>query len=59
MNKNSAVGSSWQDARQEIFTPAENAASDLRVSIMLEMIKARRERGISQYELEKLSGIKQ
>ena len=56
---NGAVGSSWQDARKEIFTPEENAASDLRVSIILELIKARREKGYSQSELSELSGIKQ
>lgn len=59
MKTNSAVGSSWQDARKEIFTPEENAASDLRVSIILELIKARRERGLSQEKLGQLSGIKQ
>ena len=56
---NGAVGSNWQDARKEIFTPEENAASDLRVSIILELIKARREKGYSQSELSELSGIKQ
>ena len=56
---NSAVGSSWEDARREIFTPEEIAESDLRVSIICEMIKARREKGLSQYQLEELSGVKQ
>lgn len=55
--KNSAVGTSWKEFRQEKYTAAENAASDLRVSIMLEVIRARRERGISQEELGKISGI--
>ena len=57
--KNSAIGSSWKDARKEIFTAEENAASDLRVSIILELIKARRESGLSQESLGELSGIKQ
>lgn len=57
--KNSAVGSSWEEARKEIFTPEENAESDLRASIIVELIRARRERGLSQKKLEELSGVKQ
>lgn len=56
---NSAVGSSWQEVRKEIFTAEEIAESDLRVSIIREIIKARRERGLSQYQLGELSGVKQ
>ena len=56
---NSAIGSSWQDARKEIFTAEENAASDLRVSIILEMIKARRKLGYNQRKMEELSGVRQ
>ena len=49
----------WEDVRKEIFSPAEIAESDLRVAVICELIKARRERGISQYQLEELSGVKQ
>lgn len=56
---NSAIGSSWQDVRKEIFSPEENAASDLRVSLILELIKARREYGYSQNKLSELSGVNQ
>ena len=34
-------------------------ASDLRVAIIMELIKARNEKGISQKELERLSGVSQ
>lgn len=34
-------------------------ASDLRVALIVELIKARNEKGISQKELEKLSGVSQ
>lgn len=54
-----AIGDDWETVRKEIFTPAEIAESDLRVSIISEIIQARRERGISQYKLEELSGVKQ
>jgi len=54
-----AVGDDWDELRQEVFTPEEIAASDLRVAMMLELSKARKERGISQKKLEELSGVKQ
>ena len=56
---NSAIGRNWDDVRKEIFTPEEIAASDLRVALIGELIKARQERGISQKMLEELSGVKQ
>jgi len=54
-----ALGESWEDIRKELLTPEERAASNLRVAIIGELIKARNEQGISQRELEQLSGIKQ
>lgn len=55
----SAIGSNWEDVRKELFTSEEIAASNLRVAIIGEMIKARQEKGISQKKLEELSGVKQ
>ena len=49
----------WEELRNEIFTPEEIAASDLRVAVMMELTRARRERGISQKKLEELSGVRQ
>lgn len=49
----------WDEVRKDIFTPEEIAESDLRVALIGELIKARQERGISQRELERLSGVKQ
>lgn len=59
MNKNSSVGHSWAEAREKLFTPEEIAESDLRVTIVGELIKARQEQGITQRQLEELSGVKQ
>ena len=59
MNKNSAIGHSWDEIEGELFTPEEIAASDLRVALIGELIKARQEKGISQKRLEELSGVKQ
>ena len=49
----------WDDIEYEIYTPEEIAESDLRVALMSEIINARNEKGITQAELERLSGIKQ
>jgi len=50
---------SWDDIRDELFTPEEIAASNLRVALMIELTKARNERGLSQRKLEELSGVRQ
>ena len=55
----SPFGISWEELRKEVLTPEEIAESDLRVAIIGEIIKARQEKGISQKELEALSGVKQ
>lgn len=59
MSDMSSVGRTWADVRKELFTPEEIAESDLRVALIGELIKARKERGLSQRELEALSGVKQ
>lgn len=56
---NSAIGSSWADVQQELFTSEEIEESKLRVALIGELIKARQEQGISQKRLEELSGVKQ
>jgi DNA-binding XRE family transcriptional regulator len=56
---NSAIGGTWDELQKEIFTPEEIAASNLRVSLIGELIKARQEQGLSQRKLEELSGVKQ
>lgn len=56
---NSAIGENWEDVEKELFTAEEIAESRLRVSLIGELIKARQEQGISQKQLEELSGVKQ
>lgn len=53
------VGRSWNEARQELFSPEEIAASNLRVAIIGEVIKARQEQGMTQKQLEEASGVSQ
>ena len=57
--KISPRGCSWDDLEKELFTPEEIAESDARVAIINEMIRAREEEGITQKQLEEMSGIKQ
>lgn len=59
IKNNPAIGSSWDEVRAELFTPEEIAASNLRVALIGELIKARQEKGIIQKKLEELSGVKQ
>lgn len=54
-----AVGGNVLEFMENILTPDEIAESELRVSIIGELIKARQEKGISQKKLEELSGVKQ
>ena len=54
-----ALGEDAIEFMQNLLTPEEIAASNLRVAIMGELLKARQEKNISQRELESLSGVKQ
>jgi len=54
-----AIGGDWETLRKELLTPEERAASNLRVAVMVELTRARMERGISQKRLEELSGVRQ
>lgn len=55
----SPKGRSWSEVREQILTPEEMGASNLRVAMMVELAAARAEKGISQKKLEALSGVKQ
>jgi len=55
----SPKGHTWEEVRETLLTPEERAASNLRVAMMIELTRARQERGISQKKLEEMSGVKQ
>lgn len=57
--RKNAVSDDWEELKAEIFTPAEISAMNVKALIISEIIKARQEKGISQYRLEELSGVKQ
>jgi len=54
-----AIGGDALGLMRELLTPEEIAVSNLRVAMMIELVRARKERGISQKKLEELSGVKQ
>lgn len=57
-NEHNPVGPTWREVRERLLTPQEIAESNLRVALIGEIIKARRELGITQKQLEELSGVK-
>lgn len=59
MKNNSAIGKNWQEVRKELFSTKEIAESNLRVALITELIQARQEQGLTQKQLEELSGVKQ
>lgn len=50
MEKNSAIGHSWEEVRKELFTPEEIAASDKRVARMSKAIEQRLAREAARRE---------
>ena len=56
---NSAIAGTWEEWEKSHFTPEEIAESNLRVALIGELIKARSERGVTQKQLEEMSGVSQ
>ena len=57
--KDGTVCPTWDEVEKNLFTPEEIAESKLRVALIGELISARKEKGLTQRELEELSGVKQ
>ena len=57
--KTAAIGENALNFMDSLLTPEEKVESDLRVALIGELIKARQDKGISQKQLEELSGVKQ
>lgn len=56
---NKAIGRTWEELEQEIYTPEEILESEIKANIISEIIKARNENKLSQRELEEVSGVSQ
>ena len=59
MNNSAVSELTWAEVEKELFTLEEIEASNLRVALISEMIKARQEKGLTQRDIEKLSGVAQ
>ena len=60
METGKRIPRAWDDAfDREFFTPEEIAESNMKAKIITALIEAREEKGISQRQLEELSGVKQ
>lgn len=59
MNNTSSIGHKWSEVRQELYTAEEIVESDLRVALIGEVVRLRKEKGISQRQLGEMSGVKQ
>lgn len=59
MSNNPRVVENAMDYIDAMLTPEELAESDIEVALMMEMVRARKERGITQRDLEQLSGVRQ
>ena len=55
----SPVGDDWGELRDILLTPEERAATEIKIALLGEIIKARQLQGYSQKQLEAVSGIKQ
>lgn len=58
-NDDNPIGPIWREFRESLLTPEEIAASNIRLALIGEIIRVRRELGITQKQLEELSGVKQ
>lgn len=53
-------GVKWNsDLESELFSPEEIAENNLQAALICELIRARQSQGLSQRELEAISGVKQ
>lgn len=59
VKKLSPAGESWSEYRKKHYTVREIAENDLMVKLVGEVIKTRKEKHISQRELENMTGVKQ
>jgi ribosome-binding protein aMBF1 (putative translation factor) len=55
----SPIGDDWDTLRKTLITPEERAETDIKVALLGEIINARQANGLTQKELEAVSGVKQ
>ena len=53
----SPMGDDWDILRKSLLTSEERAATDVKIALLDEIIHARKSSGMTQKELEKISGV--
>lgn len=59
MNKNVCAGKSWSNIKSKYLSRIEREEIELQAEIISQIIIARNERGLTQRQLEEISGISQ
>ena len=55
----SPIGDDWDDLRETLLSPEERMETDIKIALLGEIINARHANGLTQKELEAVSGVKQ
>jgi DNA-binding XRE family transcriptional regulator len=55
----SPIGDDWNTLRETLLTPEERAETDIKIALLGEIINARKSSGLTQKELEAVSGVRQ
>ena len=55
----SPIGDDWNSLRDTLLSPEERMETDIKVALLGEIINARHANGLTQKELETVSGVKQ
>jgi DNA-binding XRE family transcriptional regulator len=53
------AGDDWDDLRLSLLMPEERAATDIKIALLGEIINARTNGGLTQKQLEQISGVRQ
>lgn len=56
---NTNTTQTWDELEKELFTEEEIAVNNLKAKLILQMIQARKEQGVTQFELQRRTGIRQ
>ena len=55
----SPIGDDWDELRETLLTTGERMETDMKVALLGEIINARQANGLTQKELEAVSGVRQ
>jgi predicted transcriptional regulator len=53
------LGQSWSEYKETLLTAEEREEIEIKAQLMSEIFRARRDKGVTQKQLEEVSGVKQ